>query len=155
MRSQLVDYLNESLRSGRPPRLDDVAYTLNLGRDHFEYRLACIAEDLQQLARGLTAEDIDSLRPVTLRRNSALLPELDFRPSDYRDVLRHWQQRYLEGVDIEWDRLHRDDGGQRLHLPAYCFDTSPYWFESAADSDLMKLARPAVIYYTNEGTKCV
>lgn len=111
--------------------LESLAFTLNTGRDHFEYRLAWIVSEQQQLQTLVNEADVASLPRVKPRKVDTSLPTLDPSRDDYLEQLDLWRQAYLDGVNLDWASLHDNENPHRLHLPTYCFDTQAYWFESA------------------------
>jgi acyl transferase domain-containing protein len=115
-------------------RLDDTAYTLQVGREALEERLAVLASDAGELARelrrfaaGETPEGFHRGRAVgetdTLRDGDPKAPE---------ELARLW----ISGVDVDWSALHYS-GARRVSLPTYPFARDRYWIpedEGAAEA---------------------
>ncbi len=95
--SQLAEWLE---RDGARHRLDEIAYTLNAGRSHFEHRVAFVAHE--------TAELIRQLRGA---------------PSPPHPIA----QSYVAGQDPEWDRVYQGRRLRRISLPPYPFRRDSYW----------------------------
>jgi acyl transferase domain-containing protein/NAD(P)-dependent dehydrogenase (short-subunit alcohol dehydrogenase family)/acyl carrier protein len=126
MKSALAARLRGSL-AGRVA-LHDVATTLALGREHFEYRLAWVADDLDALVEALEKADGGDIRRIA--RGSAVRGNF---PIDSGD-LDTWREAYLAGRDPDWSAIACCTQGRRIHLPGYAFDTRAYWFEATVDA---------------------
>jgi polyketide synthase PksM len=126
MKSALAARLRDSL-AGRVA-LHDVATTLALGREHFEYRLAWIADDPDALVEALEQADGGDIRRIA--RGSAAPAN---SPIDSGDLLA-WREAYLAGRDPDWSAIACCTQGRRIHLPGYAFDTRTYWFEATVDA---------------------
>lgn len=129
MRLALHDYLINGDDSDQ--LLESLAFTLNTGRDHFEYRFAWIVSEQQQLQTLANEADVASLPRVKPGKVDTSLPALDPSRDNYIEQLDLWRQAYLDGTNLDWVRLHDNENPHRLHLPTYCFDTQAYWFENA------------------------
>lgn len=125
MRDALAQWLR-----GTDANLADIAYTLDTGRDHFEYRMAWIAADTPDLR-----VQVEAARPADMARcnrkrlvtNPVVLP--DAAGSEYRAALESVRARYLDGEEFDWATVF--DGGRyrRLSLPGYTFESNGFWFE--------------------------
>ena len=87
--------------------LIDIAYSLAVGRTHFECRTAVVAQNKQQLCQQLqellTTEDLPKPRGF-----SALLDD------------------YLLGNAVDWDPIFKPLSARRVSLNPYVFDAEPY-----------------------------
>ncbi|MBM3653553.1 MAG: SDR family NAD(P)-dependent oxidoreductase, partial [Alphaproteobacteria bacterium] len=142
----IASRLAERLRRDAPP-LADIAFTLQVGRRAFAHRAAFIARDLDSLraqldafAAGETLEGCISGEA----RGDALISE------DERDALMSlWlangrlerlARAFVDGLDIDWPRLHAGRLRRRVHLPTYPFAGEPFWPEQTTATP----AAPAV-----------
>nr|ASA76642.1 polyketide synthase [Pyxidicoccus sp. MCy9557] len=122
------------------PRLADVAYTLQVGREEMEERLAVVAgsetELLQQL-RGFLAgkREGESLFTGSVRGTSRR-NELLSGDEDAEVMLRSWARKgklprlaelWVGGADIDWAVLPQAEGCRRVPLPTYPFAQVRYW----------------------------
>lgn len=123
MKTALASHLRGA--QGAKAALRDVATTLALGREHFEYRLAWVVDRLAGLVEALDAADGGDIRRV--ERGAA--PAAHAIASD---DLTGWRDAYLAGREPDWSRIDGFAGGRRVHLPGYAFDTRAYWFEATA-----------------------
>lgn len=99
----------------------DIAYTLAVGRVHFDCRTAVLAQNKQELVSKLN----DLLHAEDLRRpieTDALLEE------------------YLAGKNSDWQSIFSGFGCKRISLSPYVFDSEPCLhelFQHSSDLDLM------------------
>lgn len=107
MRNQLAHYL--SLNHQHP--LESIAFTLNTGREHFEHRFAIITNNISTFIQALLKIEDDS--------------SLDVIEND----LTHIKREYLAGKTVNWNKLYPNNSIKKVHLPGYCFDMKPYWFD--------------------------
>ena len=135
-----------TVETGAPElMLPDLAYTLHVGREAMEERLALVVTSLEELAEKLSRyaqgeQNIDGLYTGNARQSkqrSELLLEGREGVEFVQTVIeqRKWQklaQLWLLGVDIDWRLLHRKvDGSQpsrrRVSLPTYPFARIRHW----------------------------
>lgn len=119
MVSALIDYLEKNNEG-----IEDICYSLAVGRNHFSYRLALIVNDKKSLLQQLKAYQF----PVT---EVSLTDELV--SSHQLDDLA---KEYLLGKTINWSAYYQPylKGLAIVNLPGYCFDTSAYWFKESTAS---------------------
>jgi amino acid adenylation domain-containing protein len=110
-RNNLVEYL----RQNENVKLSDIAYTLQTGRAHFEYRQAVVCKD--------HAEAIERLYTPAIANEPAEAAHL-------QSLAESW----LKGADINWNELHGAEKRKRVPLPSYAFERTkfPIVLEGAA-----------------------
>jgi acyl transferase domain-containing protein/acyl carrier protein/enoyl-[acyl-carrier-protein] reductase (NADH) len=115
------------------PDLCDIAYTLQIGREAFNTRLACVVATLEELAgklqrfRGGITETPGLYsngtgageRPVAVAADTAAL----LRNRDLDRLAMLW----VSGQEIDWKALQGDGRPRRISLPAYPFAPDRYW----------------------------
>src|SRR5690606_26864892 len=124
--------------------LDELAYTLQTGREAMEVRLAIVADSvdvlrrrLRAFANGEHAANGVYCGTVPHRKDRVLVPTPDdlqaidegVRKGEYSRVLALW----VQGVAFDWHKL--DDAsrhGRRIELPSYPFARDSYWIDSVA-----------------------
>jgi polyketide synthase PksJ len=123
--------------------LADVAYTLQIGRRHFEHRRAVLCRTHEEAIAALREpRAVASPRPGggegVWERGSrgegpgeAGLPELE------KALLLRW----LAGEDVDWSALHAGAGRRRVPLPTYPFEKQRYWVE-ATGPDIPRFTPP-------------
>jgi len=123
--------------------LADVAYTLQVGRDRFQHRLAVVASSLEGLIADLRAvvevaadgERVLSGRAEPRARDRIVPPE---DPADLRVAAHRW----VGGTEVDWVRVRPAAGPRRrVPLPGYPFAPDRHWID--ADPFAPKLTRDA------------
>ena len=91
-------------------RLTDIAFTLGVGRSHFEHRWAVLAQDAASLRTALEQTET---------------PRVEGLPDDRAAALDSAAALYRDGGLPDFAALH--PGGRRIPLPTYPFDERSYW----------------------------
>ena len=131
---QMLDYVikNEELS------LDNFAYTLQVGRDQMDARLAMIVSDRESLITGIknylgVNDSVYPSAPLIFsgesQRNSVdrcFVNDL-FQEKNLEKLGEYW----VEGGSIPWDLLHKGKILNRIPLPTYPFDKKHYWISKA------------------------
>ncbi|WP_017570356.1 SDR family NAD(P)-dependent oxidoreductase [Nocardiopsis halotolerans] len=143
---RLRAYADDLLRFVREERgradgtpLEDLAFTLQVGREAMDVRLGVLADSLDSLADGLerylagdtSAEGVLSGDVRDGREALALIPEEDLdrivggllERGELTDVLRFW----VKGAVPDWYRLHGDRTPRRTSAPTYPFARERHW----------------------------
>ncbi len=115
--------------------LEAVAYTLNVGRAHFEYRFALVVSSIEELQATLKtaqpkAEQTEKREPIFEELLERLLDDFStkqFDPVTYRKKLLVLADLYIKGYEIDWKILHPGEGYQRINLPTYPFLKRRHW----------------------------
>ncbi|AOC91148.1 beta-ketoacyl synthase N-terminal-like domain-containing protein [Bacillus amyloliquefaciens] len=125
------------------PSLRDIAYTLQIGREAMNCRLALVARNQDELLEKLTdyrefseeskgmksfftgsqhsgSGDIGVLLEGTL---GTVVTETLLAENNLEKLAFCW----VKGADIPWDRLHQGKSVQRVPLPTYPFEKHKYW----------------------------
>jgi acyl transferase domain-containing protein/methionyl-tRNA formyltransferase/acyl carrier protein len=124
-------------------RLEDLAYTLQIGRDAMDARLgllvhstADLAERLQQFVDGKEAifdlyvgqvkpnREISTLFGSDEERRKATSTAIERK--EFGKLLDLW----VQGLDVDWTRLYGERRPQRISAPTYPFARERYWIES-------------------------
>ncbi|SAL32948.1 polyketide synthase [Caballeronia udeis] len=135
--------------------LDALAYTLQVGRDPVEERLAIvtrsIAELTEQLDRFVAAQgEVPGLYCARVARKGADQNRNDDISRGTHDMAKAW----VTGAEIDWSRLHTSgERLKRLSLPTYPFARERHWIETAAAPKTDKpAARVSVLHAPEVGT---
>lgn len=127
--------------------LEDVAYTLQIGRVPMEYRLAILCSDRSELSGKLDAylkghSNIDGLLAGSLADHTAIT-RLLVNDSDSKEVIEKWIQNknymnlaslWIGGVSVNWLELHCDAARKRVSLPTYPYKKERYWITKPAST---------------------
>ncbi|MBU6399737.1 MAG: SDR family NAD(P)-dependent oxidoreductase, partial [Verrucomicrobia bacterium] len=114
---------------GNGADIASVCYTLNAGRAHFQWRCAVVVSSVEELRSKLVGE-LSARQGVrspfvpdeSIERLSTLQSE-----SEYRAGLERLAEFYLQGGDLNWGLLHRDEPRRRIELPGYPFERQRHW----------------------------
>ncbi len=140
--SDLHEWLAAHMISASLPILENISYTLNAGRSHFEKRCAIVVnsiEGLHDTLRQLCTDHV--LDNVITQKNDAekisnealtqLLSETEHytekSPVSYRQILLTLGRAYVQGHELNWQVLHVDEMKQRVPLPTYSFAREHCW----------------------------
>ncbi|MEU1287174.1 type I polyketide synthase [Kitasatospora sp. NPDC005856] len=125
--------LKERLEADPDLRLDDVCFTLNLGRKVMARRWAAVVRSREELIAALSGDLAGG--PVT---STAAAPRTDpnaFSRTDEGIVpsgqdapaLADLAAAWVTGQQVDFDALHRDGAGRRVPLPTYPFQPRRFW----------------------------
>lgn len=128
--------------------LDDLAYTLQIGREAMEERLALVVGSIGELGDGLQAwlEDrTDAIGCYRGRANSGSGAVALFNTdTDLQATVDRWfatgklgriVDLWVQGVTIDWRKAHeRADQPQLISLPAYAFARDRCWVDRVRSS---------------------
>lgn len=135
------------LESHPQVELADVAYTLQLGRRAFPFRLAVVAGDPVEAAQRFRAES-SRAKDLIEPDERAAFEEIS------ADAAARWSAealatRWVQGATVDWSGLYRSETRRKLSLPTYPFQRRRYWLptgrgrQRAACAALAPAAAPA------------
>ncbi|NJC37104.1 acyl transferase domain-containing protein/acyl carrier protein/SAM-dependent methyltransferase [Xanthomonas arboricola] len=126
--------------------LPDVAFTLQVGREAFEHRLAFVVdtreEAIAKLERYLSGDATDDLLlgHVTALMRDARLQDDDTQTLHYdgtsAEGLAAVAARWVQGFDPRWRDLSRPSRVRLAHLPTYPFAREYCWVGAVVDRDV-------------------
>lgn len=118
----LGDWLERRRSESRVPSLAELAYTLQVGREPMEARVAFVVDDVDTLIEQLrahVADDADGSSAFSTGvTRAAVLPHA-LLMSD-ASALRDLAQQWIHGAEVEW-MMGYSSPLRRLHLPTYPF----------------------------------
>lgn len=149
---QLIMQAKQLLHALEAQRLSDadlrnIAYTLQVGREAMEERVAMIVASIAELTEKLKwfaegRDDIEDLYRGQVRRNKdtvgVFAADEDLRPvvdtwinkGKYAKLLDLW----VKGLIFDWNKLYGASKPYRISLPTYPFARERYWVSDADDS---------------------
>ncbi|MCX2924138.1 SDR family NAD(P)-dependent oxidoreductase [Streptomyces sp. NEAU-W12] len=122
------------------PHLADVAYTLQVGREAMESRLALRVASSAELTDKLTAfaagdDDVEGLHLGDVKQHRETLALLT-ADSDMASTVGAWigkgkftklMDLWVKGLAFDWETLPRAGAMRRVSLPSYPFAKERYW----------------------------
>ncbi|WP_233281958.1 amino acid adenylation domain-containing protein [Pseudomonas mangiferae] len=152
---QVQRFLLRTAEEGSPPRLDDLAFTLQRGREAMDHRLAFTIssweELLAKLALALEALATDDPQPGAheglfvgrTKDNRTALTGL-FNDEDMAATLAAWAEKgkyaklmdvWVRGLTLDWAALGvPGESARRISLPGYPFARERVWVSGASRS---------------------
>ena len=64
-----------------------------------------------------------------------IFTKIDYKLDDWQLLASGLAQLYVLGVEINWQVVAKNFGGQRISLPTYPFQRQVYWFERSVSSN--------------------
>jgi polyketide synthase PksN len=138
----LLEFLTaENDKKDKSIHFFDLAYTLQVGREAMEWRLAIVASNLKELEQYLKAfidGKYEEGNLVYFSNKSIAKHTLDIfdRDDDANVMIQQWIAKkkldklaklWILGYEIDWEHLHKDEKHFRISLPAYPFKKERYW----------------------------
>ncbi|MFY0578015.1 hypothetical protein ACN28S_30140 [Cystobacter fuscus] len=137
--------------------LQDLAYTLQLGREPMTQRLALVAATRQELLAKLTryiegdrADDIFTGQVKKGREKVALLAAHDDLGNLFDSTMdatkcEKLASLWVKGLAVDWERLYASGKPQRIPLPVYPFARQRYWLAAAPQATAPVVPQIAVL----------
>ncbi|WP_090739059.1 amino acid adenylation domain-containing protein [Paenibacillus sp. Mc5Re-14] len=142
---QTVHRTNEASKTSMS--LQQMAYTLQTGREPLEERLAIVAGSFAELAGKLeqvsdgkeTVSDVYRGQANTRRESMHLFAE----DEDMRSTVEAWLRKgkhgklaelWVRGVPLEWRLLYTDGLPSKVPLPGYPFANERYWLPGSRNA---------------------
>jgi 3-oxoacyl-(acyl-carrier-protein) synthase/SAM-dependent methyltransferase/acyl carrier protein len=161
LRRLITGYL-EFLNENDTIRLVDLCYTAATGRGHYSYRLALLVKDLADLQTKLTR--LTQSEPAQIndpeifhtlpadpggqpprntnteqtKLNQTASQKLQQWLADPRETggMMELCQLYVQGAEVPWEELYRNEIPYKINLPVYPFDTRRCWLEIPEAGDV-------------------
>ena len=133
---KLKSYLEENKRIN----LYDIAYTLQVGREAMEERLAIITKETNELIEQLVA--YQEGKADNIITSNSKKEKLDFivkgkagkayiKEAIEAKEVESLAQLWIKGVDIDWNLLYADNKPNKISLPTYPFVKERYWYDGS------------------------
>nr|WP_255323123.1 SDR family NAD(P)-dependent oxidoreductase [Lysobacter sp. K5869] len=141
----LLAFLQEAAEEGRRVDHAALAYTLQVGREPMEERLAFVVDSAARLQQSLRAfveaGAVDAVADGAYRGNLKAHRDvlgLFVADPDYEEALDKWiaqrklaklAELWVKGFDLDWRKFHGKSAPPRMHLPTYPFAKDKYWID--------------------------
>jgi polyketide synthase PksN len=154
----------KELSSQRGSSFQDLCYTLQVGREEMEERLAIAADGWQDLKGKLKdfVNGVESREGVfrgksVQEEGQSLSLLLDGREGkQFLNILledRNWRkigQLWVSGMKMDWRLLHPEGEAKRISLPTYPFSRDRHWFKPAVRKPAAETTRePKAIEFSH------
>ena len=127
----------------RPLSLNEVAYTLQVGREAMDERLGLIIRSQAELEEKLNAHlageaNIENLYRGQVKRNRDALAVFA-ADEDLQETIDKWIDKgkytklldlWVKGLSFDWNKLYGENRPRRIRLPTYPFSRERYWVET-------------------------
>ncbi len=134
-----VSNLLRYLKNGKKVNLNDVAYTLQVGREPMKKRLALLSSSTEELIYQLTNYQEGSLGSILT--GDITKDKIDFnlkgKAGDIylKEVITNKElesliQLWVKGMSIDWELLYYDTKPSIISLPGYPFEKKSYWYKT-------------------------
>jgi acyl transferase domain-containing protein/acyl carrier protein/SAM-dependent methyltransferase len=124
-----------------PTLLEEIAYTLQTGREAMEERLAFIVSSLEELKNKLKSfiegqENISSLYRGHVRQDLNFLSDFAIE-AEFSTIIDEWIRSkemskllnlWVGGLTIDWQKFYTKRKPRLISLPTYPFAKEYYWF---------------------------
>ncbi|QUI21845.1 hypothetical protein HZI73_05825 [Vallitalea pronyensis] len=138
--AQLIKRYILFLNENKQLHFVDVCYTSNLGRNHFKYRFATMASNVEQLIQKL--QEYDTLGRTFYKQNGK--PHVNAQKSHRIDLDNKLDamSKYLKGEHIDWSQFYTKIECNKVSMVLYPFKKVRHWLtipgvnkEVVCDSD--------------------
>ncbi|NVO09902.1 MAG: SDR family NAD(P)-dependent oxidoreductase [Bacteroidales bacterium] len=124
--------------------LHSIAYTLQVGREGMEERVAFVVNSIDQLVDKLQAyvsgeQDIEDVYQGRIQHGEETLTLFN-KESDLQQTIDKWiaEKRFskllklwVKGLELDWSKFYsREDKTQRICLPTYPFAKDEFWVDT-------------------------
>jgi len=147
-------------------RLLDIAYTLQLGRDAMDERVAFHVSSIADLLNKIDAYTdnvsfIDGCYHGNVKNNKDVLTLFGL-DDDLGKVVDSWLEKgnvsnclnlWVHGIPIDWNKLYANISPKKVSLPTYPFAKERCWVDSASDikaDSLLEIIHPLVHKNTSD-----
>ncbi|MBD3315981.1 MAG: SDR family NAD(P)-dependent oxidoreductase, partial [Chitinivibrionales bacterium] len=152
LREKAIDLLNfiekhcsgeDKTKSSEPVRLNELAYTLQIGREEMDERLGFVVGSLDELAKKLKEyvngkTDIDNCYIGAAKRCKESMSFFDEEEAA-AEIINNWilhgrnaklLEAWVRGCNLDWKMLYSGEKPEKVNLPPYPFARERYWLDS-------------------------
>ena len=142
---RLKSFVEKHRDDASAPSLDEIAFTLQLGRKSFDHRVAILADSqdrlidrLQGFLAGTRDENIlighvknaEGITKMLSRKEKEAFVDLLAKSRDPMKLSQLW----IDGLVSEWQGMQTGGQGRRISLPTYPFADKRHWLEPVEGS---------------------
>ncbi|MFS1513885.1 HAD-IIIC family phosphatase [Chengkuizengella sp. SCS-71B] len=135
---RLIDQYKKFFNKQKHVNVNDLCYTVNTGRGHYDYRIAMLVKDVEDLKIKLNI--LEQLNEDKFEMNQIYYSEFISNECDLENHEHMYSTKpsekeltkicldYTQGSDINWNHLYGDHH-KKISLPTYCFDNTRCWLD--------------------------
>ncbi|WP_460732697.1 SDR family NAD(P)-dependent oxidoreductase [Lysobacter tyrosinilyticus] len=142
---RLKSFVEKHRDDASAPSLDEIAFTLQLGRKSFDHRVAILADSperlidkLQCFLAGTRDENVlnghvknaEGITKMLNRKEKEAFVDLLAKSRDPMKLAQLW----IDGLVSEWQGMQTGGQGRRISLPTYPFADKRHWLEPVEGS---------------------
>ncbi len=139
-----VENLKTHIEQHPNENLYDIAYTLQVGRQAMDERLAIMATDKEVLLEHMTdylngSQGQKGLYLGSKQHNDPSKSKQDIGKEHLiEEQTEEWARSWVHGAAIDWNRMYPKGKPQRIALPTYPFAKERHWIPQPSDRELLK-----------------
>lgn len=118
--------------------LEDVAYTLQTGRENMKYRIGFICKSFDEMEEKLNAY-VNGIQNSTIYQGESDNIKKKETIVNAEDNMEQVIQAFVTGSKVEWSSIIDTNNRKRVSLPGYSFDESTYWYKKSANNLTYKI----------------
>lgn len=137
-KDKLSSYVDLEVEYNEDLKFNDIAYTLQTGREEMECRLAIVVNSIDDLAEKLESfvegKIANGVYSGNIMETSTLAPILEGEEAKYlieklfdNNNLEKVAQLWTIGAKLNWQQLYKNQVPQKISLPTYPFNEESYW----------------------------
>jgi acyl transferase domain-containing protein/pimeloyl-ACP methyl ester carboxylesterase/acyl carrier protein len=139
-----LDSLDDNVSRGKALSLRDVAYTLQVGREAMDERLAMVVQNIEEIKEKLqdflNGQANNLVFSENIRKIKAKFQVFN-QDEDANEMITHWVNKkklskiaelWANGYELNWNLLHHNFPCRRIALPTYPFAKEKYWAPSSS-----------------------
>jgi amino acid adenylation domain-containing protein len=122
--------------------LNNLAFTLQVGREAMDYRVGFIVTSLNELEKSLAAfiageQAIENCYIGQVKKNKEVLSVISSE-HEFKSIINSWMagarhskllDLWVKGLAIDWQDMHANQNPKRISLPTYPFSKERYWLD--------------------------
>ena len=133
----IEQYYNKN-EAGWTLRLCDIAYSMQIGRENMDEKIAVVASNIDELLQALV-DYINDIPNKALITRSSIDMEENYRKVNIDKLFKENQcdllaKMWVDGIKINLDRIYQENKPSIISLPNYPFQRKRIWFDSFKES---------------------
>lgn len=147
-----VQYFQEYDGYHTNAQFENILYTLQAHRDHFNYRTAIFCENITQLQQELftiiNEQHSENIFYGKVEEIKTEKPAISSK-TDYKTVANLW----IQGTSFQWENFYEAMDLQKVSLPNYVFKKESYWIAKVEEKESEDMPLKNMVVYLNPENK--